>query len=495
MTPFTRRGVPRSLQRDAWWIAADAQSGVGTAQQTKFPAKPFWSLITTVILADIMVWQTAGGLGFVALMLIMAGIIHWLNPAINTRRTTIAWVIMIASVLPAVDLVQPLSVGFALLGLATFAMLMIGGTADAIPRAIARLPFAGVSLNRQDALTVFKKRHALPGATQILRDWLMPLTLGLVFAALMILANPVVDRWLGKLLSFDIFYIKADRILFWIFAGLMVWPLYRLQKAAKRLFAPAASRRKPTGNIINHRSVARALILFNLIFAMQTVLDMTYLIGGAALPEGMTYATYAHRGAYPLLVTALLAGVFAIIAQPMLGEGRNLRVLLLIWVAQTVVLVASSILRLDLYIGVFGLTVFRVAAFIWMGVVAAGLCLLIWQISRRHTVSWFLPRAAVLGLATLYVTSFVNITGIVANHNLTRDIAMLDTFHLCYSGDGARPAIVAYNLKYDVDICGYVDTPITSPDDLREWGYRNYRLRSSVAAMKGATHEPSYLDR
>ena len=53
--------------------------------------------------------------------------------------------------------------------------------------------------------------------------------------------------------------------------------------------------------------------MFNALFAVQTVLDLTYLWGGVALPDGMTYATYAHRGAYPLIVTALLAAGFVLV--------------------------------------------------------------------------------------------------------------------------------------------------------------------------------------
>ena len=47
---------------------------------------------------------------------------------------------------------------------------------------------------------------------------------------------------------------------------------------------------------------------------VQTVLDAAYLWGGVALPDGMTYASYAHRGAYPLIVTALLAAGFVLAA-------------------------------------------------------------------------------------------------------------------------------------------------------------------------------------
>ena len=49
--------------------------------------------------------------------------------------------------------------------------------------------------------------------------------------------------------------------------------------------------------------MSRSLILFNALFALQTVLDLTYLWGGASLPDGMSHAEYAHRGAYPLIAT------------------------------------------------------------------------------------------------------------------------------------------------------------------------------------------------
>ncbi|MFZ4395880.1 MAG: DUF4153 domain-containing protein [Kiritimatiellia bacterium] len=53
--------------------------------------------------------------------------------------------------------------------------------------------------------------------------------------------------------------------------------------------------------------VWRCLGVFNVLFALETVTDLIYLWGGCALPEGMSYASYAHRGAYPLVVTALLS--------------------------------------------------------------------------------------------------------------------------------------------------------------------------------------------
>jgi len=364
MTPFTLRGVPHRLQNDAWWLAADAQSGVGTASRPTLPKAHLAALSVAIVLADVMLWQVHAGLGFVILILAIAGLVHLLVPP---RQNVIAWVVLLASVIPAIDLVQGLSIGFALLGLGVFALLRIGADLRHLPRAILRLPIAAIAVNVGDTASLFQARPVMPDKGQILRDWFMPLSLGLIFAGLMVLANPVIENLISDALALKGFDIDVARLIFWAIAGLAIWPLLRLHNQARMLLATPMPTAKKSGALLNPRSLIRALILFNALFAMQTALDLTYLIGGAALPDGMTYATYAHRGAYPLLATALLAGAFAIIAQPMLGEGKVLRWLLLVWVAQTILLVVSSILRLDLYVSAYGLTVFRVAAFIWMG--------------------------------------------------------------------------------------------------------------------------------
>ena len=132
--------------------------------------------------------------------------------------------------------------------------------------------------------------------------------------------------------------------------------------------------------------MSRSLILFNALFALQSGLDLVYLWGGAALPDGMSHAEYAHRGAYPLIVTALLAAGFVLIAMRRGGpaeQSRLIRPLVLAWIGQNVLLVISSIFRLDLYVAAFSLTYLRLAAFIWMGLVAAGLLLILIQIMLR----------------------------------------------------------------------------------------------------------------
>ena len=79
--------------------------------------------------------------------------------------------------------------------------------------------------------------------------------------------------------------------------------------------------------------------------------------------------------AAPILLSSppCCAAAFVLIAMKPGGAAERskvIRTLVYLWVAQNVLLVASSILRLDLYVQTYLLTWWRIAAFIWMGLVA-----------------------------------------------------------------------------------------------------------------------------
>ena len=169
------------------------------------------------------------------------------------------------------------------------------------------------------------------------------------------------------------------------------------------------------------QAVTRSLILFNVLFALQSGLDLTYLWGGASLPDGMTYAHYAHRGAYPLIATALLAAGFVLIAMRPGGpaeQSRLIRPLVLAWIGQNILLVISSIFRLDLYVAAYSLTYLRLAAFIWMGLVAAGLLLMLIQIKLKKPNSWLVTANAISLALVLYGCCFINAPRLVASYNV-----------------------------------------------------------------------------
>jgi hypothetical protein len=241
----------------------------------------------------------------------------------------------------------------------------------------------------------------------------LPVVGGGVFLGLFAMANPVIGQILSAI---TLPALDIARALFWIAALIGVWTFLRpryLRWSQKREAAPLVS---PIPGV-NVGSVGLSLLVFNGLFALQNGLDLAFLWSGAALPKGVTLADYAHRGAYPLIATALLAGLFVLVAlRPGSATARQpgLKGLVVLWVAQNILLVASSILRVLNYIEVYSLTRLRIAALVWMGLVAVGLVLICWRLLRDKSSRWLINANALAAILTLTGCSFVDLGGVAA---------------------------------------------------------------------------------
>ena len=300
---------------------------------------------------------------------------------------------MLPACWPLIEHVNALSVTVAALATALFVIVVTAREASSWPWRLLEavtIPFRGPFQLAGDA---FKALRLMKGripdwlSLNSLVAWIIPLAACLVFFSLFASANPLIEYRLQQIdlrAMFNLF--SPARIGFWILLACAIWPLL-LRRARRPLVWPSQPRLATGPSDLDHlfgvQAVTRSLILFNVLFALQSALDLTYLWGGATLPDGMTYAHYAHRGAYPLIATALLAAGFVLIAMRPGGpaeQSRLIRPLVLLWTGQNVLLVVSSIFRLDLYVAAYSLTYLRLAAFIWMGLVAVGLVLMLIQI-------------------------------------------------------------------------------------------------------------------
>jgi hypothetical protein len=300
---------------------------------------------------------------------------------------------------------------------------------------------------------------SLPGIASGLTVWFVPLALGGFFIVLFATANPIIESWIRELIPGNTAsHVSFERILFWIAAISLVWPFVHVWWQARP--EVGASSAEPVVEdqataseffeLLGAAAILRSLLLFNLVFAVQSALDLVYLWGNAELPAGITYAAYAHRGAYALILTALLAAGFVLAAMRPGGPAREVKVirpLVYLFVAQNILLVASSILRLDLYVQIYLLTYWRVAAFIWMLMVALGLVLIVARIALERPNSWLIHANLIVLTAVLYASSLTNFAAIIANYNVShsREAAgkgvTIDMNYLLQLGPQALPAI------------------------------------------------------
>ena len=285
--------------------------------------------------------------------------------------------------------------------------------------------------------------------------WLIPGSLTAIFLLLFGWANPVMAdaleasfeiaaRWLDAWLTLP----PLSRVACWLFTFTATWGLLRWRAAAGRPSRPTLPPLPGSG--FRAASIIRCLALFNLAFAAQNILDACYLWGGATLPAGMTYATYAHRGAYPLVATALLAAAFVLITfapGAATVRHRGARILVFAWIAQNVLLTASAAWRLHLYIEAYGLTRLRLASALWMLLVAGGLALICWRIRRDRPNAWLINLNLAQALALLTVCAFAQSDARIAWHNarICREIRghgpAFDFRYARVHGEAALPAL------------------------------------------------------
>jgi Domain of unknown function (DUF4173) len=492
---LTIQGLPNSIAMDGWWLDAlgaiggppggddaDARGGIGRMPRAL-------GLLLLVGLADLLFWSHAPG--------ISAALFAWAIFAVATsdirpRRALIRpAVLVVLGALSVVDHVQLLSLAFLAAAL-TCALIWARHPQAAIQvlvRAglvfIGRLPMRWIAALDPRRLELrLGEVGRRPRGRQMIRDWAFPVGGTLVFAALLMDANPL----LARLFSMDVnLWTAFERIVFWCGVALLVAPLIGSDVPLDTGRLRIMPVRLP-GFGLNAPSVLRALAMFNLLIGLQMVTDMSILIGGAALPANMTYADYAHRGAYPLLATAILAGAFVLVARPFLGEHRLIRPLMLIWLGQNVVLCGAAALRLDLYIGAYGLTYLRLYAFIWIGLVAAGLAMTLWQVLRGRDNGWLVKQSALLGVGTLCLCSFFNFAHLIAAQNLTRERP--DMAYVCELGPMAAGALAeATRTRPDHLIgtgvkqgCAAMHAPRI--DGWQEWGFRKWKVRRYLAEVK-----------
>ncbi|MER8518473.1 DUF4173 domain-containing protein [Mesorhizobium sp. M0644] len=481
----------------------------------------FGVAVLLVALADFFFYGQPAGITLFLFGVAIAAASMALHPldVFNDGRFWFKPVALFMALLPLVENVSALSVSIALAATAILALSLAGRLRRGLARIAGQLSLFLLATPFRLVLDFFRWRTAARrlGRRRVrlaaIAVWVMPLGLGAVFLALFGAANPVIEYWFSLIdLMALLDVVQLPRLGFWLFVLACVWAFLRPRLPRflrRRRVSPASAPATPATRttiediVFGKAAILRALVVFNILFAVQSALDATYLWGGIALPDGLTYAAYAHRGAYPLIVTALLAAGFVLAAlRPGSATSGDplIRRLVYAWVAQNILLVISSILRLDLYIGIYALTYWRVAAFVWMGLVAAGLVLIIARIAREKSNEWLLAANLLTLSATLYACSFINFAALIANYNVDHCFEMtgqgtqLDVWYLRSLGPGALPALDRF-VQHQSRTVSAEDASIrelagwyaqdearfrAGQESWRGWSFRDWRLNRAL---------------
>ncbi|MBP2671161.1 MAG: hypothetical protein H6Q85_1227, partial [candidate division NC10 bacterium] len=385
------------------------------------------ALALLVTIADFLFYQApAGGLPlalFLVLLFVAAATFNRLRSSGNWRLVAAA--LLFAAIAALMADADPLSVPLAVALSTASVVLLVHGAVGwlAVTRMTVLLPLTGWLRLAGDFVRIRRATIRRGRLHFDISGWIVPVGLSLFFLVVFLVANPVLDHWAGMLSPDHLMLADGRHIIFWGAMALIVWPVLHL---VRRRHAAAIPSLLPIANgawsiVFGDGAVRRSLVAFNLLFALQTLTDLGYLWGGMDLPKGMTHAEYAHRGAYPLMAAAMMAAAFVLIALRNDQHERRPRALtpfLAVFVGQGLGLVISSMLRLDLYVEAYSLTLWRVAAFVWMGLVAFGFGTILIRILFGQSTPWLVNVNAGAVLLALWACCFVDFAGLVTGFNV-----------------------------------------------------------------------------
>ena len=175
--------------------------------------------------------------------------------------------------------------------------------------------------------------------------------------------------------------------------------------------------RIPSGNPVTGITVLMILAAIYLVFCGIQVI---YLFGHAALPEGYTYAEYAHEGFYQLVFVCLANLGIVTVCRKIFPQHPLLKALMMTICACTYVMIASCGMRMILYVRVYQLTFLRLFV-LWFLVVL--ILLLTWQMLDAAGRQFPVFRVSAVTVTILYLAfAFAHPDYHIAKYNMSHEV-------------------------------------------------------------------------
>ena len=210
----------------------------------------------------------------------------------------------------------------------------------------------------------------------------------------------------------------------------------RLCAKAEWLKVPVADKRK--GNPVVAITISSVLLVF---YGLYSGIQIIYLfLGFGTLPDGYTYADYAHEGFFQLVFVCLINLILVLVCRKYSKDSKALKVMMTLICVCTFVMLFSSAYRMILYIGVYGLTFLRVYVLWALTVIAlamTGTVILIYM-EKMPFVKYSMAVIAV----TWIIFSFSRPDTYIAEYNLS--IHTGQQYVVEDLSDDAIPAIVRH---------------------------------------------------
>ncbi|WP_436525270.1 DUF4153 domain-containing protein [Actinoplanes sp. HUAS TT8] len=281
--------------------------------------------------------------------------------------------------------------------------------------------------------------------------------------------------------------INVESVVRWVFVSCLTAPV--LGGAAYLRVAPPrlADLDQTEGYKVNRLEWAVPLGLLTMLFAAFVTVQLTVLFGGerhVLTTAGLTYAEYARGGFWQLcIVTGLtlvvLAGAARWAPREAPGDRAVFRAVLGALTLLSLVIVASALIRMQVYIDTYGLTRLRLLVAcceVWFGVVL----ILVLLAGIRIRAPW-LPRAAIAaGVLALIGLAVANPDLRIAQNQLSRPADRIDPYYLSTLSPDAVPAVAEMTDAADRTCILYLISQDMGENGWREWNLGRSQARDLI---------------
>ena len=303
------------------------------------------------------------------------------------------------------------------------------------------MPFADRKAERE--ITGKKRNSKL---MYILLGCVIALPILVIVLNLLSSADPVFAKVIKDI--FGKLFFSWDIVKIVLFAAVIFLFVYGFIVKAGRRDLGANAPKEGQYNAVTGITITIVLTAFYLIFA---VVQIVYLfMNSAGLPDDMTYAEYARQGFFQLLFVAVVNVCMVLIFSAIFRKSLVLNVSLLMMCICTYIMIASSAVRLSMYIAEYDLTYLRINT-IWALIVTSIVMLgVIISLFWRNMPLFRYIFMTVLVMFTLY--AFIRPGAVITRYNISQahDGKKVDLEYVMDIGNDGVPYLIDYFRTKDI---------------------------------------------